>query len=485
MRFVSKNIFFVVGILLLSSIASVLFWNETAGYALLVGGVLVCSVVLITAQQQTKKLATRFLNDDARRDGVIPAAAALLERQESQIKNMIAAVVKIKEGALDEATVDQLEGDAKNAIVSLQSNLQSMKEQEAKQTWIVKGIAQMSEIRKSNNSLEDYGYQITSTLVKYLEANQGAFYLLRQEEQVLELLATYAWGKRKFSDKKITVDLGNGLLGQSVVEKDLIFMTDVPADYVKITSGLGAATPRCITITPLIFRDQVYGVVEIASFQIFEKHHLEFVEEISESVASELADIIRQDHTAKLLQQSQLQGQELKSQEEELRQNMEEMQATQEEMKRKEKTLLQHMTDLNKAQDQMRLQEGELKQQLKQVLSERKKNQAILEGCVDGVVSFAENGKIQFCNRAAEEIFGQKKRKILFQNVELLLDIKFGTGNQLTTLDGTPIGIRTEVSATNGAGEKISVLLTSTTYDAGEEGKLFTLFIQKISVDLF
>ena len=485
MRFFIRNLIFIIGALVVISCISLYFNNNLIGYSLMSLALILATARLIASDQHLKKMASQFLKDDIDEESeTLTRVMRLLEKRQGQMTNIISAVKKIQEGNLDNTTIDHLEGEAKAAISNLQSNLLSMREQEAKQNWIVKGIAKMGEIRKSNSSLEDYAYQITSTLVKYLEANQGAFYMLKTEEEVLQLLASYAYGKRKFAEGKVTVSVGSGLLGQSIIEKDLIFMTQVPANYVKITSGLGEATPRCIVITPLIFREQVYGAIEMASFQVLEKHHLDLIREISESVASELADIIRQENTALLLKQSQEQAYELKQQEEELRQNMEEMQATQEEMKRKEKTLLTHMTELNKTQDLMKMQEDELKQQLKQVLAERKKNQAILEGCVDGVISFSENGKIQFCNRAAQEIFVASKRDILFKAVDSLLEIKILDDQTLQTVSGTQIGIRTEVSAFDKKGEAISVLLTQTKY-ISDEGVLFTIFIQKISIDLF
>jgi PAS domain S-box-containing protein len=484
MGFLGRNIFYLIGAMLVGSVVAVLVHYNVSAYVLLAVALLLSASSLFAVSRQVKKLKEVFGGEEnVAGSSVIARAIEELGKKEQQLGRVAAALKKIQDGNLDDETIGHLGGEAKTAIIDLQANLLAIKQQEARQTWIVTGIAKMGEIRKSNSSLEDYAYQITSTLVKYLEANQGAFYRLMPEENALELLASYAYGKRKFTDNKVTVDVGTGLLGQSVIERDLIFMTQVPSDYVKITSGLGEATPRCISIAPLIFREQVYGVIELASFQVLDKHHLQFIKEISESVAGELADIIRQDNTAKLLQQSQQQSQELKAQEEELRQNMEEMQATQEEMKRKEKTLLQHMEDLKQAQDQMKVQENELKDQLKQVLGERKKNQAILEGCVDGVVSFPENGKIQFCNKAAEEIFGRKRRDILFKNVSSFLGIKIGPNKTLTSTNGSHIGVRTEVPAIDKTGESISVLLTVTTYDS-EDGTLFTLFMQKISVDL-
>jgi PAS domain S-box-containing protein len=412
-----------------------------------------------------------------------------IELQKHELKNILLAIEEIQAGKYTQIETIQLEGSSKAAIHNLRNKLLLLKEKEAKQTWTVKGIALLGEIRKSSASLADYSYQVISTLVKYMEANQGAFYMLNPENPgQLELQSTYAYGKRKYTDGKIVVDIGSGLVGQCVLEKDIIVMTQVPEDYVKITSGLGEATPRCVIIVPLIFREQVYGVIEVASFRVFEKHQLEFLRKVSESIAAELGDALRQENTNQLLKESQKLTQHLKAREEQLRQNIEELQATQEEMKRKEKEL-KHMSDLQVAQEQIKNQAVELKNQLKQVLAERKKNQAILEGCVDGVISFNERGIVSFINQAGVEIFGYHKTEMLGNAITDFIDLQIlnnqdDTDKFLITPQGAAISVRTELNVRDKSGNDISVLLTATKVVLEDEF-LFTLFAQKISVELF
>lgn len=124
-------------------------------------------------------------------------------------------------------------------------------------------------------------------------------------------------------------------------------MTNVPQDYIKITSGLGLATPTCILLLPLISNEEATGVLEIASFEKYDDAHIEFLKKAGEAIASAILNVKTTERVKYLLEESQQRSEELRSQEEEMRQNMEELEATQEEMRRKEKHV-QTMLDQEK-----------------------------------------------------------------------------------------------------------------------------------------
>jgi transcriptional regulator with GAF, ATPase, and Fis domain len=147
-------------------------------------------------------------------------------------------------------------------------------------------------------------------------------------------VACYAWNKKKYLSDK--VGPGEGLVGQAWQEGDLIYLTDVPDGFVRITSGLGDINPNAIVLLPLKQNDEVMGVIELAFFNKVENHELELLQKISENLASSLASVRINERTKKLLSQTQEQTEALRSQEEEMRQNLEEMKTTQEEFNRRE-----------------------------------------------------------------------------------------------------------------------------------------------------
>ena len=227
--------------------------------------------------------------------------------------------------------------EMRNKLIESRQEEDNRRVEDKKRTWTNQGVAYFGELLRQNNSdLKELSFQIIKNLIDYLKANQGGIFLVNDEasESCVDLIACYAYDRRKFLEKRIFQ--GEGMVGACLLERETIFLTEVPEDYISITSGLGDANPRCVLIVPLKRNYEIYGVMEIAAFRVFEPYEIEFVERVAESIASTISSVKMNIRTQELLQQSQEQSEELRTQEEEMRQNMEEMHATQEELERKE-----------------------------------------------------------------------------------------------------------------------------------------------------
>ncbi len=264
------------------------------------------------------------------------------------ISEVSAGNLKVDWEQLSEKNKALNEKNLAGELVHMREEMKELKQEDAKRLWVTEGQAKFSEIiRSSQHELQLLCDQTISFIVKYLEAQQGAVYLLQEEEDepYLEMKGCYAFDRKKYIKKRI--EKGQGLVGQAYLEKAPTMITEVPQDYTQITSGLGDTTPGCLLVVPLQYNEKVEAVLELASFQVFEEYQLEWVDKIGEIMASTLISIKTSEKSQKLLKQFQEQTEQLKSQEEELRQNMEEMEATQEEMKRKERELERRVSEGN------------------------------------------------------------------------------------------------------------------------------------------
>jgi methyl-accepting chemotaxis protein len=211
------------------------------------------------------------------------------------------------------------------------------KNEEKKRRWLSEGMAEFGEIfRSERENMEELAFKVIKNLVKYINANQGAIYLNNQEEEIpaIDLMATFAYDRRKYINRKI--QYGEGLIGTCALEMETIFLTEIPENYLEITSGIGQSKPRCLLIAPLKLENELFGILEIASFRELESHEIAFVEQLGESIATTLAAVRINERTVRLLEKSQKQAEEMVRQEEKMRRNMQELQDAQEESLRKE-----------------------------------------------------------------------------------------------------------------------------------------------------
>ncbi len=273
------------------------------------------------------------------------------------LRNTKEFVTEVGKGNFEsEVNVFDNKGDLGASLDEMRSELhkiakerEKQEQEDEKRNWITQGIAHFNDIlRQNTDSIEELSYKVLKTLVEYLNAVQGALFVINDDDKsnsFLELKAAFAYDRRKFIDKKIQI--GEGLAGRSVQEKSVVHLTEIPGDFFEITSGLGSTKPKALLVTPLKLNDDIFGVIEVAGLKDFEDYHIEFAKKISETVASAISSMKISIQTTKLLTESKIVAEELATKEEQMRQNMEELQATQEEAARKEAEAIGFVNSVN------------------------------------------------------------------------------------------------------------------------------------------
>ncbi len=262
------------------------------------------------------------------------------------------------------------------SINKMAEQLKINSEKNARQLWLIQGMAGLNDAVRDKANAGELASSVCNYLATYLDVQMLAFYCV--EEGVLKLAGSYAF---EIQRQKEVLEFGEGMVGQAAQDKTIISITDIPADYLQISSSLGSALPRNIVVSPLPVGDQVFGAIEIGAFKKLSSDKLELLRLIQEPVAVMLRSINEQLKTKELLEETQCQSEELLSQKEQLeifnenllnqtqllkssedtlKQQREELQAANAEMEEKQEALIQQKDTIETARQEIEVKASEL-----------------------------------------------------------------------------------------------------------------------------
>jgi PAS domain S-box-containing protein len=298
---------------------------------------------------------------------------------------------KVGEGKFDTPFKPAGENDSLGvALMDMRDNLVENDRREKEHNWIVLGLAEAGEILRRHDSLDELGDSIIRFSIRKVNAIQGAFYTVDPNENTIRLQNAFAYNRKKYFKKSFC--FAEGLVGQAVAEKDMILRTEIPDDYMSVSSGiLGDKKPSCILIMPLIANEETYGVMELAGFEKFDSSQVKFVRELSVMLARTIFNINVNERTRQLLSESQELSRDLKEKQEVLSQNAEEMRATQEELTRSNFLLEEQVEEVNRTRNRMQL---------------------LLENASEVITIYEADGVIRYISPSVEMILGYSPQEL-------------------------------------------------------------------------
>ena len=278
----------------------------------------------------------------------------------TQVRAIGEVSTSVTQGDLTRSIDVEAQGEVaelKDNINQMIANLRETTEANEQQDWLKTNLARISGLMQGQRDLRTVSRMIMSELTPTVSAQLGAFYMMEaangDDEPMLRLIASYGYKQRKNLSNEFKP--GEGLVGQAALEKIPITVKNAPEDYVRITSGLGEGMPVNIIDLPVLFEDQVLGVIELASFEPLSEIHFTFLEQLMETIGVVLNTLIANMRTEELLQQSQSLTQELQSQSEEL-------QSRQDELKQSNAELEEQAQSLKASEELLQQQQEELQQ---------------------------------------------------------------------------------------------------------------------------
>jgi hypothetical protein len=279
----------------------------------------------------------------------------------TQLRAISEVSTAVTQGDLTRSIAVEAQGEVaelKDTINQMIENLAETTRANQEQDWLNANMARFTGMLQGERDLETVSRLIMSELTPLVGAGHGAFFFMESpggegDEFELRLIASYGYKERKNVPNQFKI--GEGLVGQAALELKPILLTEAPDDYVRITSGLGESAPVNIIVLPVLFEEQVMGVIELASFHRFTPVQQTFFDQLSESIGVVINTIQANMRTEELLEQSQGLAQELQAQSEEL-------QAQQEELQQTNKELEEQAASLKASEELLQTQQEELQQ---------------------------------------------------------------------------------------------------------------------------
>jgi HAMP domain-containing protein/signal transduction histidine kinase/DNA-binding response OmpR family regulator len=256
--------------------------------------------------------------------GNVNLLAANLTTQVRAIAEVATAVTK---GDLTRSIQVETRGEVaelKDNINTMIDNLRVTTERNQEQDWLKTNVAKFTRMLQGQRDLFTVGQMLLSELAPLVSAQQGTVYQMTVADTgdpILRLLAAYATRP----DQAERLGVGDGLVGQCAREKQRILLTSIPSSYTPVHSTLGEASPASIVVLPVLFEGETKAVIELASLHLFTDAHLNFLEQLTQSIGVVLNTIEATMRTEGLLQQSQQLTVELQSGQKELQQTNEEL----------------------------------------------------------------------------------------------------------------------------------------------------------------
>ncbi|MDI2132399.1 hybrid sensor histidine kinase/response regulator, partial [Yinghuangia seranimata] len=270
----------------------------------------------------------------------------------------------------------QIDVDARGEILELRDNINQMianlgetTQANREQDWLKTNLARISGLMQGRRDLMAVAALIMSELTPVVSAQHGAFFLaeLTQEDHVeLRLIASYGYQN---GGAPTRFRLGQSLVGQAALEKRSILVEQAPPGYIKISSGLGEASPVNVVVLPVLFEDQLLGVLELASFSPFTQVHRNFLEQLNEQIGVTVNTIMANSRTEMLLAESQRLTEELQERSEELQRQQGELRHSNAELEDKAELLARQNRDIE-------IKNSEI-EQARQALEERAEQLAL------------------------------------------------------------------------------------------------------------
>ena len=334
--------------------------SKNFNLAFLIGIILlVMLIVIVTIRSITKslnELREVALNISSGKNGrqinyyakdVISELAGSIYRIDENAQSLAAAADQIGKGNFAAEIVPRdKEDDLGNAILKMRDDLKLFNEENEIKFWNQEGLSLISTSVVGERNVHDLSHSLLDAMHDFFEHEVSTLYVSDEHQQNLYLRAVHGASNPELIPEHLKV--GQNQLGKAAEKNQVKQLTDLPADYLKMSSSLGETVPRHIVFVPLYYNNHLEGIIEMASVDAFSQNEIQLLQTMSENIAIALQASKSREKLQELLEETQSQSEELQTQQSELEGMNAELEA--------------QALSLQSSEEELRVQQEELQQ---------------------------------------------------------------------------------------------------------------------------
>ncbi len=226
--------------------------------------------------------------------------------------------------------------DIDYALLKTKNILEEASQQAKIENARTKRLLKISEALRNHHDVSSLGKSVVHSLLNSFSFVCISIYQFKKNENIeieeensflkhgtLHLIAQQGCAK----NIPEMVFVGEGLLGEVALHQKMYYLNVAQENSNILQSGIGQTKSPHTLIMPMCVNENLVAVMSISSFKTISENDITFLQEMSESIARAIVAVETLNQNEKLLLESQNITQELLTTEEELRQNLEEVNA--------------------------------------------------------------------------------------------------------------------------------------------------------------
>ena len=255
-----------------------------------------------------------------------------------QVRAIAEVASAVTQGDMSRHITVETHGEVTQLRDNINLMVSNLRETTRAKDWLESNLTRLAGLMQGHRDLVEVADLILRELTPLVNAQYGAFFLADVEGdgnrsgpagQAKQLALIAGYGLHGATADTTGV-LAQGLVQQAALEEKLMLVEDVPSHYIKVSSGLGEASPASIVIIPILFEDKLLGIIELASFSRFSDVHLAFFKQFINTIGVAINTILANARTEALLNESQRLTTQLQERSAELQRHQKELQRSNE-----------------------------------------------------------------------------------------------------------------------------------------------------------